>query len=133
MVLKWFYFNKQDLETMKHCFYFFFPLTMCTWCVHIESWGRFVTTSALREKCPYLELFWSAFFFASLRIQSKCEKIRTKITPNKDSFYAVLVHPEISKETVFDEVTLCNAGWLFLSCRMAKAIILSITIKKAYS
>ena len=103
---------------------------MCTWCVHIESWGRFVTTSALCENCPYSELFWSAFFFASLRIQSKCEKIRTKITPNKDSFYAVLVHPEIPKGTVFDEVTLCNAGWLFLSCRIAKAIILSFTIKK---
>ena len=26
----------------------------------------------------------------SLRIQSKCEKIRTRITPNTDTFYAVI-------------------------------------------
>ena len=28
-------------------------------------------------------------YFVSLRIQSKCEKIRTRITPNMDTFYAV--------------------------------------------
>ena len=33
----------------------------------------------LREKCPYSELFWSAF-----------SRIRTRITPNNDTFYAVL-------------------------------------------
>ena len=39
----------------------------------------------LREKCPYSELFWSAFS----RIQSECGKMRTTITPNMDTFYAV--------------------------------------------
>ena len=65
---------------------------------------------ALREKCPYSELFWSAFsriwteygeilhvfeygeiLPLSPRIQSECGKIRTRITPNTDTFYAVMV------------------------------------------
>ena len=32
----------------------------------------------LREKCQYLELFWSVF-----------SRIRTRVTPNTDTFYAV--------------------------------------------
>ena len=51
------------------------------------------------EKCPYSELFWSVFSriwtviqrdteYLS-RIQSKCGKIRTRITPNTDAFYAL--------------------------------------------
>ena len=36
-------------------------------------------TTSLLEKCPYSELFWSSF-----------SSIRTRITPNKDTFYAVL-------------------------------------------
>ena len=51
------------------------------------------------EKCPYSELFWSAFsrirteygkihskYGVSLRIQSECGKMRTRITPNTDTF-----------------------------------------------
>ena len=34
---------------------------------------------ALREKCPYSELFWF-----------ECRKTRTRITPNTDTFYAVM-------------------------------------------
>ena len=49
--------------------------------------------SSLREKCLYSELFWSAFsrvpFSLSLRIQSECGKMQTRITPNTDTFYAV--------------------------------------------
>ena len=55
---------------------------------NLENHGIFVT-SAVREKCPYSELFWSAFS----RVQTKYGeilKIRTRITPNTDSFYAVL-------------------------------------------
>ena len=40
-----------------------------------------------RKKCPYSELFWSAFS----RIQSKCGKIRTGITSNTGTFCAVIV------------------------------------------
>ena len=54
-------------------------------------------SSTLGEKCPYSELFWSAFSRIwteygeeSFRIQSKCRKMRTGITPNTDTFYAVV-------------------------------------------
>ena len=51
----------------------------------------------VREKCPYSELFWSAFSlirtdngeYLSLRIQSECGKMQTRITPNTDTFYPV--------------------------------------------
>ena len=58
-------------------------------------------TISLRKKCPYSELFWSYFpafglnterYRVSLRIQSECGKIRTRITPNTDTFHAV--YPE---------------------------------------
>ena len=69
----------------------------------------------LRKKCPYSELFWSAFFphsawiwrdtkyirirtlygeiqsisLYSVRMRENARKIRTRITPNMDAFYAV--------------------------------------------
>ena len=54
----------------------------------------------LREKCSYSELFWSVFShirtkYREIRsyiqeyIQSESGKIRTRITPNTDTFYAV--------------------------------------------
>ena len=54
-------------------------------------------SNALCEKCPYSGLFWPAFSrirtkyreIESLRIQSECYKLRTRITPNTDTFYAV--------------------------------------------
>ena len=42
-----------------------------------------------------MELFWSAFscirteYGVSLRIQPECGKMRNRITPNTDTFYAV--------------------------------------------
>ena len=56
-----------------------------------------------RKKCPYSELFWSAFFphfpafglnaerYApySIRMWENAGKMRTRITPNTDSFYVV--------------------------------------------
>ena len=51
---------------------------------------------SLREKCPYSELFLYLFSACglntkrSLRIQSKYEKIWTRITPNVDIYYAVV-------------------------------------------
>ena len=46
---------------------------------------------ALRKKCPYSELFWSAFriqteYSVSLRTQSECGKWWNRITTNKDIF-----------------------------------------------
>ena len=52
-----------------------------------------------RKKCPHSELFWSVFptfgmnterCRVSVRIQCECGKMRTRITPNMDSFHAVL-------------------------------------------
>ena len=45
----------------------------------------------LRKKYPYLELFWSAF--SRIRTEYgeilECGKMRTRITPNTDTFHAV--------------------------------------------
>ena len=52
----------------------------------------------LREKCPYLELFWPYFlafglnterYEVSLCIHSRYGKILARITPNTDTFYTV--------------------------------------------
>ena len=56
----------------------------------------------LPKKCPYSEFFWSVFsrirskYGEIQSIQSEYGKIRTKKTPNTDSFYAVLVTDLIS-------------------------------------
>ena len=42
---------------------------------------------ALRKRCRDSELFWSVFF----RIRTEYGKMRTKITPNTDTFHAVLM------------------------------------------
>ena len=59
---------------------------------------------SMRKKCLYPELFWSAFFShfptfvlsteryrvrISVRMRENARKMRTKITPNTDTFYAV--------------------------------------------
>ena len=50
---------------------------------------------SLREKCPYSKFFWSVFsriwteYGVSLRIQSKCGKIKTRKTPKADTFHAL--------------------------------------------
>ena len=68
----------------------------------------FITWS-LREKCPYSKLFWSAFSHIrteygeilrispySVRMQENAGKMRTRITPNTDTFYAVKLTKKFS-------------------------------------
>ena len=44
----------------------------------------------MHKKCPYLEFVWSVFSrIPSVRIQSKCGKIKTRKTSNTATFYAV--------------------------------------------
>ena len=46
----------------------------------------------LRKKCPYSEFFWSVFsriWTVYAPYSSKCGKIRTRKTPNTDTFYRV--------------------------------------------
>ena len=68
--------------------------------MNYETWSKANWLHALLKTSRYSELFWSAFFpdfhGVSLRIQSECGKIRenpgkmrTRTTPNTDSFYAV--------------------------------------------
>ena len=95
----------------------------------MKLWGlsrsRETVILSLRKKCPYLELFWSAFFLirteygeiwsysgphfpafglnterysASLLIQSECGKMRTKVTPNRDTYHAVHFCDESNSE-----------------------------------
>ena len=56
---------------------------------------------SLRKKCPYSGYFvphFSAFglnterYGVSLHIQSECGKMRTRITPNMNTFHAVYVY-----------------------------------------
>ena len=59
----------------------------------------------LSKKSPYSELFWSTFFphfpaFIispySVRMRENAGKIRTRITPNTDTFYAVSIFREVT-------------------------------------
>ena len=63
-----------------------------------QIFKSFVYTT-LCEEYPYLGLYWSAFpriwtDFGEILlfscIQFECQKIQTRITPNIDTFYAVL-------------------------------------------
>ena len=60
----------------------------------------FLEPLSLRERCPYSEFFWfvsshiwtgTERYGVSLRIHSECGKIRTRKTPNTDTFHAVYV------------------------------------------
>ena len=47
-----------------------------------------IVTNTLRKRCPYSELFWSAFS----HIRTEYEETRsTRITPNTDTSHAVIV------------------------------------------
>ena len=53
---------------------------------------------SLRKKCPYADLFWSVFSriwtqYGDIRKISKCGKIRTNVTTNKDTFHTVIRKP----------------------------------------
>ena len=69
-------------------------------------WWKFyfknIFENKLFEKCPCSELFWSAVsriwteyeeILCISRTQSKCGKMRTRITPNTHTFYAVVDGP----------------------------------------
>ena len=58
----------------------------------------------------YSELFWSVVILDTLRIQSECGKIRTRITSNTDTFQSVLTMTcatrGSSKEKLYQELSL---------------------------
>ena len=57
---------------------------------------KFVKIHCVKQ-CLYSELLWSRFsciwtwYSVSLRIQSECGKIQTRVTPNTDAFYAITI------------------------------------------
>ena len=61
-------------------------------CQFIEPLVLNEAFTLLRKKCRYSELFWSVFFPYPVQMRENAGKMRTRITPNTDSFYAVLLN-----------------------------------------
>ena len=49
----------------------------------------FLEVSPVKKELVHSRKLQHHHFVKSIRIQSKCEKIRTRITPDTDNFYAV--------------------------------------------
>ena len=64
---------------------------------------------------PYFPAFGlnTERYQVSLRIHSNCRKIRTRITPNTDTFYAVTFMEEISPnpEALCANTSIFSSGW----------------------
>ena len=80
--------------------YFFCDLGIKKLSDQIDKGMQWFKKQDATYKCPYSALFWSRFptfglnterYGVSLRIPSKCGKIRARITPNTDTFYAVVI------------------------------------------
>ena len=93
------------------CLYYHLKLSYCHTDVsnynHSRGWFKNLSLT-LRKACPYWELLWSVFFriwtdterySVSLHIQSECEKIRTRTTPNTDIFHTVIYSDFFCKKT----------------------------------
>ena len=80
--------------------------------------------NALRKLCPYLESFWSLFshiwtecverYGVSPRIHSECRKMRTRISPGTDTFYAVMSPRKFWKLSVI-RLNVLRKGLIFFS------------------
>ena len=72
----------------------------------------------MRKKGPYSELFSSAFglnaerYEVSLHIQSECGKMWTRVTPNMDTFYAVILKRFLFGQKTLRYVVLKWLAWL---------------------
>ena len=84
---------------------------MWTLCISLTAYIEWYIS--LCEKCPYSELFWSVFsrirteygemrsISPYSRIQYEFGKIRTTITPNTDTFYAMSTPLPILLKLIF--------------------------------
>ena len=93
--------------------------------MYITSFNVFYNIfTTLRKNCPYLELFCFVFsriwteterYSASLRIQSECGKIQTRITPNTNTFFAVLItaifHSAVVPRAISYSSAICVSQW----------------------
>ena len=101
---------------------FSYVSTSGQWFSSLISRCRKVT---LLRKCPYSDLFWSAFSRiwneSYLRIQSKCGEMWTRVAPNTDTFHAVWVSNKLfpfvghenQKDICFWNFTSWSV-WIFL-------------------
>ena len=65
-------------------------------------------------------------YSASLRIQCECGKIQTRITPNMDTFYAVIVFKIWLKNSVPFSISKQNADWISLKWNAQGTIFIPI-------
>ena len=85
-----------------------------------DSNSNKIDLQTLHEKCPYLEFFWSAF---------SC--MRTRITPNTDTFYAF---KEFFNNAKMNKMLL-RIGFvtLLIFCFFSKVIQLNIEVKNYFT
>ena len=78
---------------------------------------------------PYFPPFGLSLekYEASLRFQSKCEKIRTRITWNTDTFHAMLLFIFQSKFTKYEKLVSCTQ-----SCALSLTKYLILIAKVIY-
>ena len=79
-----------------------------------------VSSLSLSEKCPYTELFWSAFSCiwtefggVSLHIQSECEKMWTIISPNTDTLLSAC-HRTMNNKQLRSVILVQNTSLLLM-------------------
>ena len=94
--------------------------------------------TTLREKCLYSELFWSLFsrirteygrYGVTLRIQSECRKMRTGITPNTDTFHAVLYNTKMDAFLWVFSVIIYILPSTIITCMLIRDFFLVIRLK----
>ena len=89
----------------------------------MEHWAKigesvFFWQLSLRKKCQYWEFFWSAFYC----IHSECGKMRTRKTPNMDTFHAMFDHDLAADQ--FAECSKCPMFKRSLSDLLCKETVL---------
>ena len=93
----------------------------------------FLENSILRKKCPYSELFWPVFsrIWTEYHIQSECGKIRTRITPNTDTFHTV-ANAESSSLHIQNRYknSCCETSDLILFDRHRRGLLKYVNVKK---
>ena len=81
---------------------------------------------SLRKKCPYLELFWSAF----PSIRTEYGKMRNRITPNTNTFQAVnhYVHPLVMNIECNNETKKLHSNkFLISNCKRSEQIEIKLS------
>ena len=84
-----------------------------------------LTVFTLHKKCPYSELFWSAFSririgYGEIRMWKNAEKMRTRITPNTDILRSVYLHPIKVKKRLHVATAAFQVSHLTIKCPIAR-------------